>query len=164
MVSLRYSKSKVWLNFVVAAICGLIAVIVIGSLWDGAALAGGIAGVIAVVVILLPGVIKRAARSEPILTIDRNGLVVHLLGIGAIPWARLRDARIAGIPWVTGQRLIIEYGGTAPKALFKDKLSWGIQAKQRGAMVRLTIGFIDMTDQSISALKAALDRSGTGAP
>lgn len=49
-----------------------------------AALVGGIAAIIAVV-LRLPGAIKRAARSEPILTIDRYGLVVNLLGIGAVP-------------------------------------------------------------------------------
>ncbi|HEY7609077.1 MAG TPA: hypothetical protein VIF14_07585 [Alphaproteobacteria bacterium] len=163
MISLRYSQGKVWLNFLCAVIGGLVAVVVIGSLWDNAALIGGIAGIVAVVAMLLPGVIKRAARSEPILTIDRSGLVVNLLGIGAIPWAAVRATQLSGIPWVIGLRLTIEYAGTAPRSGFMDKLNWGIQAKQRGELVKLVIGFIDMTDQSTSEIKQALAGSRTRA-
>ena len=164
MISLRYSQGKVWLNFMTAIVGGLVVVAVIGSLWDNTALIGGIAGIIAVVLMLLPGVIKRTARSEPILTIDGKGLVVNLLGIGSIPWAKVRSTRLSGMPWVIGLRLIVEYSGSAPKAGVMDKLNWGIQVKQRGEVVRLTIGFIDMTDQSISGIRAALNHTSAQTP
>ncbi len=158
MVAVRYSPGKVWANFVCAVLGGLVAVVVIGSVWETAALIGGIAGMVAVVIMLLPGVVRRSERREPFLTIDAKGVTVDLLGIGTIPWSQLKGARISGIPWVTGQRLVLEYTGAAPKVGFKDKLNWGIQARQRGQATRLTIGFIDMTDQSKSRLEAALSR------
>src|SRR5512134_3300267 len=163
MVSVRYVAGKVWANFACAIAGGFVAVIVIGSLWERIALVGGIAGMIAVIAMLLPGVIKRGARAEPILAIDSRGVTVDLLGIGAIPWSQVRATRISGIPWVTGLRLAIEYAGTAPKVGFMAKLSWGIQAKQKGEVVRLTIGFIDLTDQSKQSIEGALARAPAGA-
>ena len=163
MISVRYNSGKVWANFACAIVGGLVAVIVIGSLWDNTALIGGIAGIIAVVAMLLPGVIKRSARAEPILSVDGHGVTVDLLGIGTVPWSQIRSTRISGVPWVTGQRLVIEYAGTAPKVGFMAKLNWGIQAKQKGEVVRLTMGFIDLTDQSKNSLEGALSRVPAGA-
>ncbi len=157
MMSVRYVPTKVWTNYLCAAGGGAIAVVVIGALWSGGALIGGVAGMIAVIGILLPGVIKRGSRPEPILTVDGRGIAVDLLGIGLIPRERIRSAQIAGIPWVTGQRLVVEYSGSAPKVGFKDKLNWGIQAKQKGELARLTIGFIDLTDQSKTTIEGALN-------
>ena len=159
MIELRYVPSKVWLNFACAIAGGIIAVIVIGSLWSGTALVGGIAGMCAVVAMLLPGVIKRGARAAPALTFDNRGVTVHLLDIGAIPWSQIRSTRISGIPWVTGQRLVLEYAGTAPKVGFMAKMNYGMQAKQAGEMARLTIGFIDLTDQSKQTIESALARA-----
>ena len=159
MVSVRYVSGKVWLNFACAIAGGFVAVIVIGSLWERTALVGGIAGMIAVIAMLLPGVIKRGARAGPFLVIDGSGITVDLLGIGAIPWSQIRSTRLSGIPWVTGQRLAIEYAGTAPKVGFMAKLNWGLQAKQKGEVVRLTLGFIDLTDQSKQTLEGALARA-----
>lgn len=160
MLSVRYVAGKVWLNFACALAGGLVAVIVIGSLWAGTVFVGGLAGMVAVVAMLLPGVIQRGARAEPILAIDGRGVTIDLLGIGTIPWARLRSARIGGIAWVTGQRLALEYAGTAPKVGFMAKLNWGIQSKQKGDTARLSIGFIDLTDQSKQNIEAALGRIG----
>jgi hypothetical protein len=159
MTSIRYVSGKVWANYLCAVGGGVVVVIVVGSLWSGSALIGGVAGMVAVVAMLLPGVIKRGSRPEPIVTIDARGVTVDLLGIGTIPWDRIRTTEIAGIPWVTGQRLIVEYRGTAPKAGFKDKLNWGLQAKQKGEVVRLTLGFIDLTDQPKSTIESALSQT-----
>lgn len=163
MTSVRYSAGKVWANFACAIVGGLVAVIVIGSLWDNAALFGGIGGIVAVLAMLLPGVIKRSARSEPILVIDSQGVTIDLLGIGTIPWSRIKSARISGIPWVTGQRLTLEYAGTAPKVGFMAKLNWGIQSKNLGEVARVSLGFIDLTDQSKSVLEGALSRQPASA-
>src|SRR5690242_122424 len=111
MISVRYRAGKIWVNFACAFVGGLVAVIVIGSLWNTAAHMGGIAGLVAVIAMLLPGVIKRSARAEPFLTIDGRGVTIPLLEIGTIPWSQIRSTRITGVPWVTGQRLILEYAG-----------------------------------------------------
>ena len=158
MIEVRYVASKIWLNFACAIAGGIIAVAVIGTLWQGTALVGGIAGMIAVVAMLLPGVIKRAARTEPFLTIGGQGVTIGLLDVGTISWGRIQSTRISGVAWVTGQRLVIEYTGTAPKVGFMSKLNWGMQAKQKGEVARLTIGFIDMTDQSKQTIEDALSR------
>ena len=157
-MTVRYVTGKVWLNFACAIVGGLVAVIVIGSLWAGTALVGGLAGMVAVIAMLLPGVIQRGTRSQPILSIDGRGVTVDLPGIGTIPWAQLRAARIGGIAWVTGQRLVLEYAGAAPKVGFISKLNWGLQSKQKGDTARLSIGFIDLTDQSKQKIEAALGR------
>ena len=57
------------------------------------------------VAMLLPGVIKRGSRAEPIITIDGRGVTIDLPWIGTIPWDRIRSAQIAGTAWWTGQRL-----------------------------------------------------------
>ncbi len=158
MISVRYRTGKVWVNFVCAFVGGLVIVIALGAIIGSSARVGGIAGLVAVLVMLLPGVIKRGARAEPVLTIGDDGGTVHLLDVGTIPWRGIRAARVTGVPWVTGQRLILEYAGTPPKVGFGAKLNWGIQAKQTGDMVRLTLGFLDLTDQSKSNLEAALSR------
>ena len=159
MVNVRYAGGKVMLNFACAIIGGIVAVVVNGSLWDRTALVGGIAGMVAVVAMLLPGAIKRASRQAPFLTIDGRGVTVDLLGIGTIPWSRIRSTRISGIPWVIGLRLTLEYVGTKPKVGFMAKLNWGVQAKQVGDGVRLTIGFMDMTDESKLELESALSQA-----
>jgi hypothetical protein len=159
MIEVRYVPGKVWLNFGCAVAGGIIAVIVIGALWAGTALVGGIAGMVAVVALLFPGVVKRSSRAEPALTIDGRGVTVHLLDVGTIPWSEIRSTRIAGIPWVTGQRLVLEYAGTAPKLGFMAKLNYGMQAKRVGEVARLTIGFIDLTDQSKQVIEASLARA-----
>ena len=158
MLSVRYAAGKIWLNFGCAIAGGVVGVAVIASLWRGAATIGGAAGLVAVLAMLLTGIIKRTARLEPILVIDERGVTVDLLNIGLIPWDRIRATRFAGVPWVTGVRLILEYTGTAPKVGFMTKLNWGLQAKQQGDVARLTIGFIDLTDQSKQAIEAALSR------
>jgi hypothetical protein len=158
MLEVRYVAGKVILNFVCAIVGGAIAVAVIASLWQGAATIGGITGMVVVLVMLLPGVIKRAARLEPILVMDGRGVAVQLLNIGTIAWNQIKFTRISGVPWVTGQRLMIEYSGPAPKVGFWAKLNWGIQSKQRGDAVRLSIGFVDLTNQSKHAIEAALSR------
>jgi hypothetical protein len=163
VISVRYSAGKVWANFACAIVAGLVAVFVIGSLWDGSALIGGLTAMVVVVVMLLPGVLKRAARSEPVVTIDGRGVTIDLHRIGTISWSQIRGATIKGIAWVTGQRLIVEYAGTAPKLGVMDKLNWGLMAKQRGEVVKLSIGFIDLTDQSKQALEGALSRSRAAA-
>lgn len=156
MTSVRYSAGKIWANFACAIAGGLVAVIVLGSLWHNSALIGGIAGMITVLIMLLPGVIKRSARTEPFLVIDGRGVTIDLLGIGTIPWSQIKSARISGIPWVTGQRLILEYAGTGPKAGFMAKLNWGIQSKNKGDMARVSVGFLDLTDQSKQVIEGAL--------
>lgn len=158
MLSVRYAAGKIWLNFACALAAGAAVVVMISLIWPGAARIGSIGGMVAVVAMLLSGVIKRTARLEPFLVIDGRGVTVDLLGIGLIPWDRIRATRIAGVPWVIGLRLILEYTGTAPKVGFMSKLSWGLQAKQVGDMARLTIGFLDLTDQSRKAVEDALSR------
>jgi len=158
MLAIRYSPSKVWLNFACALVGGLIAILVVGSLFERPALIGGLAGLVAVVLMLLAGVVKRAGRAEPFVTIDDRGITVDLLEIGTIPWNLIRRASITGVAWVTSLRLVVEYTGTAPKAGFMAKLNYGIQAKQQGEVARLSIGFIDLTDQSRTAVEAALNR------
>jgi len=159
MVEVRYVPGKVWLNFGCAVAGGILAVIVIGLLWAGTALVGGIAGMVAVVAMLFPGVVKRSSRSEPALTIDGRGVTVHLLDVGTIPWSQIRSTRIAGVPWVTGQRLVLEYAGTAPKVGFMAKLNFGMRAKQKGEVAMLTVGFIDLTDQSKNTIETSLSRA-----
>lgn len=156
MTSVRYSAGKVWANFACAVAGGTIAVVIIGTLLRGAALVGGIAGMIVVVVMLLPGVIKRASRAEPFLVFDRKGVTIDLLGIGTIPWSLIKSARISGMPWVTGQRLTLEYAGTAPKAGFMAKLNWGIQSKNVNGTARVSVSFLELTDQSKQAIEGAL--------
>jgi hypothetical protein len=163
VLKIRYAGGKVLVNFACAIIGGIVAVVVIGSLWDRTALVGGVAGMVVVVAMLLPGAIKRSSRQEPFLTIDGRGVTVDLLGIGTIPWGQIRSTRISGIPWVIGLRLTLEYAGTKPKVGFIDKLNWGVQAKQVGEVVRLTIGFIDMTDQSKQAIEGALSQAKVAA-
>jgi hypothetical protein len=159
MLAIRYSPGKVWANFACALAGGVIAILVIGSLFERPALIGGFAGLTAVVLMLLAGVIKRASRVEPFVTIDDHGITVDLLGIGSIPWNQIRSASITGVAWVTSLRLVVEYTGTAPKLGFMAKLNYGIQAKQKGEVARLTVGFIDLTDQSRSSVEAALKRA-----
>lgn len=163
MTSVRYRAGKVWANFACAIAGGLVAVIVIGSLWANTALVGGIAGMVVVLAMLLPGVIKRATRAEPFLVIDANGVTVDLLGIGTIPRSLIKSARMAGIPWVTGQRLVLEYAGIAPKVGFMGKLNWGVQSKNMGDAARVSVGFMELTDQSEQAIEGALSRLTAGA-
>ena len=85
MISVRYNAGKVWANFVCAIVGDLVAVFVIGSLWDRTALVGGLAAMVVVLVMLLPGVIKRSARREPVITIDGRGVSIDLNRIGTIP-------------------------------------------------------------------------------
>ena len=158
MTSIRYVPTKIWANFLVAIASGVVIVIVLNALWGRTALPGGIGGWAAVVIMLLPGVIKRGARAEPIVTIGDRGMTIDLLGVGTISWNRIRSARIVGKAWWTGQRLAIEYMGQAPKAGFGDKLNWGFHAKQNGEVATITIGYINMTDQPKSMIETALDQ------
>lgn len=159
MLALRYAARKTWINFACAIVGGLVAVVVIGSLWDNAALMGGIAALVVVAIMLLPGVIKRAGRQEPMITIDDKGISVHPIGIGTIPWSQVLSAKLAGIPWVIGQRLVVEYKGVLPKVGFMDKLNWGINVRKRAEGAKLLVGFIDMTDQPKRAIETALSRA-----
>jgi hypothetical protein len=158
MTSIRYVPGKIWMNFLIAVAGGVAIVIVLNALWTRTALPGGIGGLVAVVAMLLPGVIKRGARTEPIVTIDGRGVTIELLGVGTIPWDRIRSARIVGKAWWTGQRLMIEYTGQAPRARFWDKLNWGFHAKQNGEVAIIAIGYINMTDQPKSTIETALEQ------
>lgn len=159
MISVRYSAGKSWANFACAIAGGLVVVIVLGSLLKGGVLLGGIAGLIAVLVMLLPGVVKRSSRQEPFLTVDRNGITIAVAGVGTLPWSQIKSTRFAGVPWVTGLRLIIDYAGPRPKLGFMDKLNWAVYAKQKGESVIISIGFLELTDQSKEAISSALARS-----
>ena len=44
-----------------------------------------------------------------------------------------------------------------------DKVNWGFQAKQNGEVVRLTLGYINLTDQPKSTIKAALSKAAARA-
>jgi hypothetical protein len=150
MVRLTFNPAKVWTNYLLAVVAGIVVVIVLASVWRGGALAGGIGGIIGVAGMLLIGTIKRSARKEPVVILDAQGLSLGPIDTGVIPWRAIRSAEIKGVQWVTGQRLVIEYAGTAPRVRFMDKLNWGVQSKQRGEIARLTIGFLDQTNRSIS--------------
>ena len=158
MHTLRFSAAKVWANYLLAIAAAVVVVIVLTLLWDRTVMVGGIGGIVAVTGMLLVGTIKRSSKQDPVLVVGQAGLEVGVLDIGRIPWSAVQSARIAGMPWVNGQRLVLEYTGTAPKVGFMDKLNWGIYAKQKGPLVRLTLGFLDQTDQSISDVKDTLSR------
>ncbi|MCW5771992.1 MAG: hypothetical protein KIT16_10185 [Rhodospirillaceae bacterium] len=164
MVALRFNAGKVWGNYVIALIGGLVVVVALGSLWDRAALTGGIAGLVAVAAMLFAGALKRSALREPILVLDASGITVGVPKIGTIPRADLRSAELKGIAWVTGRRLVLHYAGTAPKLGFMDKLNWGLQAKQRGELVFLSLGFLDQTDRPAGDVAAALALPATPSP
>jgi hypothetical protein len=162
MISVRYSAGKNWASFACAIAGGLVVVIVLGALLQGGVLVGGIVGFIAVLVMLLPGVVKRASRQEPFLIIDSRGVTIDVAGVGTIAWSQIKGTRFAGVPWVTGQRLVIDYTGTRPKLGFMDKLSWAVYAKPKGEIVTLSIGFLELTDQSKEAIGSALTRVAAG--
>lgn len=159
MTALRFNAGKVWGNYIFALVAGVVIVVVLGSLWDNAALTGGIAGLLGVAVMLVFGVVKRSRRRDPIIVIDDAGITVDLPKIGRIPRAAIRRAEIKGIPWVTGRRLVLVHEGTAPRLGFMDKLSWGAQARQRGDLVHLSLGFLDQTDLAAGEIAAALARA-----
>ncbi len=159
MISVRYNAGKTWANFGCAIAGGIIAVVVISALLRGGAMVGGIAGMIAVLIMLLPGVIKRSTRTEPILTVDQRGVTIEVAGVGPIPWSQIKETRFAGIPWVNGLRLVVTYAGTRPKIGFMDKLNWAVYAKQKGDTVTLAIGLLELTDQSKEKLEMAVRRA-----
>jgi hypothetical protein len=43
-----------------------------------------------------------------------------------------------------------------------DKLSWAVYAKPKGEIVTLSIGFLELTDQSKEAIGSALTRVAAG--
>jgi hypothetical protein len=163
MISVRYSAGKSWANFACAIAGGLVVVIVLGLLLQGGVLVGGIVGLIAVLVMLLPGVVKRSSRQEPFLTVDGRGITVAVAGVGTLPWSQIKGTRFAGVPWVTGLRLVVDYAGPRPKLGFMDKLNWAVYAKQKGESVSISIGFLELTDQSREAVAGALARNAAGA-
>jgi hypothetical protein len=163
MTTIRYVPGKIWMNFLFAVAGGVAIVVILNALWTRTTLPGGIGGLVAVVAMLLPGVIKRGSRTEPIVTIDGRGVTIELLGVGTIPWDRIRSARIVGKAWWTGQRLTIAYTGQPPKAGFWAKLNWGFHAKQNVEVATIAIGYINMTDQPKSTIETALGQLTTRA-
>ncbi len=161
MLSLRYSAGKIWANFAVAIVGGLVLVVIIGALWKGA-LVGGLSGIVGVGVMLGIGCVKRSGLREPIVVVDERGITIGLPKFGTIPWAAIRSAEVRGIPWVTSARLVIDYEGQAVKASFGDKLYWIVQTRQIGPRARLSIGCMELTDQPISALKSAINQANPG--
>jgi len=159
MLALRYSAGKVWANYAFAIAGGIVGVFVIGSLWSASALAGGLGGIAAVAIMLLLGCLKRAAKRDPIVVVDDRGITIGLEKFGTIPWSTIRRAEVRGLAWVIGARLVVEYEGQAPKSTFGDKLNWAVQSKQSGAIARVSINLMELTDQPISALKAAINRA-----
>lgn len=159
MTSIRYVPGRIWLTYAALVVLGVVLVIVLNIIdRRGSLLPGGIGALTALTVMLLPGAIQRSARREPVVVIDDRGITIEVLGIGTIGWDRIRSAQLAGSPWVAGRKIIIEYSGTAPKLGMMQRLNWGIFAKQKGDMVKLTIGYIEQTDQPKSVLDAALGR------
>lgn len=142
---------------------GVVIVIVLDSLWSKSALPGGIGVLLAVAGMLLPGTIKGGSRAEPIVVTDQRGVTIDLPRIGTIPWDRIRSAKIDGSAWWSGQRLIIEYTGTAPEVRSMDRVNWGFKAQQNGEVVRLTLGYVAQTDQPKSTIEAALNKSAAHA-
>lgn len=164
MTSIRYVPGRIWLIYFALVAFG-VAIVVILNLVDrrGSLLPGGIGALAALTVMLLPGAIKRSSRRDPFVVIDDRGITVDVLDIGTIDWKRIRSAELAGSPWVNGRKIVIEYSGAAPKIGTMQRLNWGIFAKQKGELVRLTVGYIDQTDQPKSVIEAALDRAAPSA-
>ena len=160
MTSIRYVPGRIWLTYAALVALGVVIVIVL-NLIDrrGSLLPGGIGALTALTVMLLPGAIQRSSRREPVIVIDDRGITIDVLGIGTIGWDRIRSAQLVGSPWVNGRKIVIEYSGMSPKLGMMQRLNWGIFAKQKGEMVRMTIGYIEQTDQPKSTLVTALGRA-----
>lgn len=159
MTSLRYVPRRIWLTYAALVALGIAIVIVLNVIdRRGSLLPGGIGALAALIVMLLPGAIKRSSRREPVVIIDDRGITIDVLGIGTIGWDRIRSAGLAGSPWVNGRKIVIEYSGTAPKIGMMQRLNWGIFAKQKGEAARMTIGYIEQTDQTKSTIMATLNR------
>lgn len=160
MTSIRYVPGRIWLTYAALVALGVVIVIVLNVIdRRGSLLPGGIGALTALTVMLLPGAIQRSSRREPVVVIDDRGITIDVLGIGTIGWDRIRSAQLTGSPWVNGRKIIIEYSGTAPKLGMMQRLNWGIFAKQQGELVKMTIGYIDQTDQPKSILEEALRRA-----
>ncbi len=160
MTSIRYVPGRIWLTYAALVALGVAIVIVLNVIdRRGGLLPGGIGALTALTVMLLPGAIKRSSRREPVIVIDDRGITIDVLGIGTIGWDRIHSAQLGGSPWLNGRKIIVEYRGTAPKLGIMQRLNWGIFAKQRGEAVRMTIGYIEQTDQSRSTVEAALRRA-----
>lgn len=160
MTSIRYVPGRIWLTYAALVALGVVIVIVLNVIdRRGSLLPGGIGALTALTVMLLPGAIKRSSRREPVVVIDDRGITLDVLGIGTIGWDRIRSARLVGSPWVNGRKIVIEYSGTAPKLGRMQRLNWGIFAKQNGDMTKLTVGYVEQTDQSKSSIEAALRRA-----
>jgi len=162
MLAVRYSPGKIWANFALAMVAGIVIVFVLSALWDRTVMVGGFCGVAGVGIMLLIGCIKRSSMREPILTVDGRGITVGLPKFGLIPWSSIRSTEIKGVPWFTSARLVIEVDGQLPKATFGEKLNWLIQTKQKGETARLQIAAVELTDQPVSAIKAAIAARGQG--
>lgn len=160
MTSIRYVPGKIWLTYAGLVALGIVIVIALNVIdRRGSLLPGGIGALTALTVMLLPGAIKRSSRREPVVIIDDRGITIDVLGIGTIGWDRIRLARLVGSPWVNGRKIIIEYIGAAPKLGMMQRLNWGIFAKPKGEMTKMTVGYIEQTDQSKLSIEAALRRA-----
>ena len=162
MLALRYSPGKIWANFILAMVAGIVIVFVLSALWDRTVIVGGICGVIGVGIMLFIGCVKRSGMREPILVVDGRGITIGLPKFGTIPWSSIRSTEIKGIPWFTSARLLVEVVGQLPKATFGEKLNWLIQTKQKGESARFQIAAIELTDRPLSALRAAIAARGPG--
>ena len=159
MTSIRYVPGRIWLTYAALVAFGVVLVIVLNTVDRGSSLLpGGIGALTALTVMLLPGALKRSAKREPIIVIDGRGITIDVPGLETIGWDRIRSAQLAGSAWISGRKIILEYSGTAPKLGMMQRLNWGLFAKQSGDRVKLTIGYIEQTDQPISVLEAALGR------
>ena len=157
MTSLRYVPGKIWLTYAALVALGIALVIALNFIdRRGGLLPGGIGALTALTVMLLPGAIQRSGRRDPVVVIDGRGITIDVLGIGTIGRDRIRSARLVGSPWVNGRKIVVEYLGTAPKLGAMQRINWGIFAKQKGEIVKMTIGYIDQTDQSKQTVEAAL--------
>jgi hypothetical protein len=160
MLALRYSPGKIWANFALAMVAGIVIVFVLSALWDRTVIVGGLCGVLGVGIMLFIGCIKRSGMREPILIVDGRGITIGLAKFGTIPWSSIQSTALKGIPWFTSVRLVIEVDGQVPKASFGEKLNWLIQTRQKGESARVQIAALELTDQPVAALQATLAARG----
>lgn len=153
-LSIRYAPARVLAHFAAAAaFFAAVAAIVVSStevdLAAGAVFAG--------LVLALDGygTLRRVARREPIVTLAPDALILHLPGAGAFPWADLRGARLTG-NLVTGRAIEAEYRGARPDFGVAERLGWGVSARERKGIVRLSIGCLEQSDRGWAEIEAVL--------
>ncbi len=155
-MAVRYERPRVWCHLLLSAgfLCAVWTLAVHVTEVDTAA-----AAVLSLLVLAFDGygTIQRALRRGPIVTLSPADIAVHLPEIDPIPWARVRSVRLGG-NWVTGRYLEVCHTGPLPAVGWRERLGFGITAKQASDSIQLNIGCLEQSDRSVETIEAALAR------